>query len=154
MRIAEEHLRAMAAAGRLGTGRVTVSLPQESVGLLVRARSRYTEALAVLPADFPADAAVIHHQLAGIHQHLADIPKAHHHFREAIRLHEITGDRYRAAQSHQGLANLILHRGGRLGTALSHARTALRYFEALGPRAAPFTSQARSLVEEIERLGA
>lgn len=135
----------------IGTpGLFTFTLPHEAGELLVRAEACCSEALRVLPKGDIRNLTVLHHQLGTIYKQLGDRAKARFHLQQAIRLDERINDRFRAAQSHQDMAHLILHRGGRVAEALDHARAAARLFEETGRQA--HAEKARTLVQMIDDM--
>jgi Tetratricopeptide repeat len=92
---------------------------------------------------------VLHHQLAGIHAKLGDLERARQSYYEAIRLHDAVGDRLRAGQSREDLANALVHRSGSRREALSLVEAAVRDYESLGSPGAGAAAAARRLAAEI-----
>ena len=98
------------------------------------------KALDLLPADHHDYRATAHGQLGNTYSETGDVPRALHHFQQAIHHMQARGNTYDAGRARRNIA-LLLAQSGRLGDALHYADAALANFHEVGP--APQARQLR-----------
>lgn len=124
--------------------------PEELLKLLNTSLRFYEQALALLPADAADDLSVIHNQIGNINFYGGNLQRALSHWRDSIRLKEMTGNTYGAALTRNNVA-AALAQVGRLADAREYASAALRNFETYGDRAAADIQKAEELIAFIEQ---
>jgi tetratricopeptide (TPR) repeat protein len=110
----------------------------------------YREALEMAPPDAVGQLALIHRQLGNIYIGAGDLALALHHWRESIRLEEVQGNLYGAAQTRFNVAH-ALARAGRLPDARQYADAALRDFQTYGANAADDVRKTLTLISIIAK---
>jgi tetratricopeptide (TPR) repeat protein len=141
-RVALERMRLARAEGREGA---------EVARLLEEARRRYVDALTLIPDDAVNDLAVVNHQLGVIYAEAGNADRALAHFAESIRMEELQGNTYGAAQTRLDVARLLAL-AGRLEDAHLYAEAAAKNYASLAPVAEAELAEARRLVQSIEQM--
>jgi tetratricopeptide (TPR) repeat protein len=124
--------------------------PSEAEAQVKAALQHYHQALALLPADAVNDLAAVHNQLGMIYKNIGQLEPALHHYQEAIRVYEDSGDHYHAALVRYNVA-LALLQAQRLPDALAYARAALRGYQHYGERAQQEIGKTQALIDHIEQ---
>jgi tetratricopeptide (TPR) repeat protein len=123
----------------------------ELLSYLNAALDAYQRGLQLTPSDAVQDLAVSHNQLGATYQRAGQIDNAMRHYRDAVRYHEIDGNRYRAAQVRNNVAILLLEHG-RPDHAQVWAQAALTDYKAVGTGAADRMANIEQLLATIEQV--
>jgi tetratricopeptide (TPR) repeat protein len=110
----------------------------------------YHEALERTPPDAVGCLAVGHSELGVIYRNAGDLDRALHHYRESLRLEEVQGNLYGAAQTRYNVA-LALMDDGQFADARQYAEAALRNFQAYGGGAADDVQKTLALISSIAK---
>jgi len=110
----------------------------------------YHQALEMTPPDAIGQLAVVHSQLGAIYGDAAQLDRALHHYREAIRLFESAGNPYGAAQARYNVGVALLN-AGRFADARDYADAALRNYQTYGDSAEQDSRKTLDLIAAIDK---
>jgi len=110
----------------------------------------FRQALDLLPENAISERAISEGQLGNVYGDAGDLDRALHHLSESIRLEELQGDLFGAAQTRFNVA-ITLAVAGRFDDAREYAAAALRNYEAFGPQATAEIEQIREFLVKTER---
>jgi tetratricopeptide (TPR) repeat protein len=125
--------------------------PYAKVHVLFRAALKASEkALELIPKDAMNDRATTHNQHAAILCYGGDIDSALPHFREALRIYDLVGNTFGAAQTRSNVA-LLLEQSGLPVDAREYARAARDGFASYGTAAAAEVQKAEELIDRLNK---
>jgi tetratricopeptide (TPR) repeat protein len=134
---------------RFDDARAADQASAELLSYLKAATSYYRQALNLLPERAISDHAIVHNSLGRVYRRLGDVKNALHHFQQAIRYHDATGNRYSAGQARENAA-IVLGDAGRMSDARIYAEAALANFREFGDRAAAEIQKVEALLAAID----
>ncbi|MET8153166.1 CHAT domain-containing protein [Actinoplanes sp. NPDC049668] len=109
----------------------------------------YRQALDLLPADAKPDLATSHHQLGVIYTRAGRYDTALTHYQQAIRLKEMTGNRYSAGLTRHAVAATLMQ-AGNTSDAMLYARAALADYASYGAGADDDIEEVGQLIAALE----
>jgi tetratricopeptide (TPR) repeat protein len=123
---------------------------EERAPHLAEAWRLYEQALDMMPATAVIQRGNINNQLGLIYDHVGDIDRALHNYRQGIQYHDKAGDIIGAGRCRHNVA-IALAGGGRLTDARVYAEAALANFQTFGDRAANEIQMVEGLIAKIDR---
>jgi tetratricopeptide (TPR) repeat protein len=109
----------------------------------------YEEGLALTPEDAVASLIVKHQALGSLYDRAGLLDQSLDHSRGAIRLYEMQGDSYGAANVRYNIALYLFH-AGRFVDAQDYANAALQVFKDYGEAAMPTFERTQNLLRQIK----